>query len=239
MRLQSRRAAWITTLLLLLSSLSRSDSAFSTYAFGNVFVFDTLGNDGSRMLNVVFLNDDSSLKVLGQVNMPGHSSYIGAFSNYRDKLIVLLWDRVEIYDLANPAGPAFVKAFELTNQGLSSPGRPRIESAGDNRFILMNTVNTSELRIEGEVQDWKVTSLTPTPEIKAKMSKRSPADDFEVQAQSSLLVKDTVKFRYELIWKNRSQPGLVTHSKYLYKVDKTSVRVLASRPLGTVQETID
>jgi len=238
MRPRSHPLALIIALLLL-SGASWADSEFSTYAFGNVFVFDTLATDGSRKLNVVSLDDDSSLKVIGQVNMPGHSSYIGTFSNYKDKLIVLLWDRVEIYDLTKPTSPTFVKAFELKNQGFSSPGYPRIEAAGDNRFILMNTVNTSELRTEGEVQNWKVTAMALTPEIKAKMTQRSLADDFEVQAQPSLLVKDTGKFRYELIWKNKQQRGLVTHAKYLRKVDKVSGRTLASLSLGTVQETID
>jgi hypothetical protein len=88
------------TALLLLSGMSWADSAFSTYAFGNVFVFDTLSDDGSRKLNVVSLDDDSSLKVIGQVNMPGRSHYIGAYAHHEDKLIVLLWDRMEIYDLA-------------------------------------------------------------------------------------------------------------------------------------------
>lgn len=227
------------TVLLLLVGVSRADSAFSTYAFGNVFVFDTLADDGSRKLNVVSLDDNADLKVIGQANMPGRSSYIAAFSNYNDKLIVLLWDRMEIYDLANPASPAFLRAFELKNQGFSSPGYARIERAGDNRFLLMNTLNTSELRTEGEVQDWNVVPLTLTPEMKAKMTQRSMADDFEVQAQPLLLVKDTVKFRYELIWKDKQQRGLITHTKYLRKVDKMSERTVASLPLGVIQETID
>jgi hypothetical protein len=111
--------------------------------------------------------------------------------------------------------------------------------AGNNRFMLMNTMNTSELRTDGEVQNWSVTPLAPTPEIKAKMTQRTLADDFETQAQPSLLVRDGVRPRYELIWKDRQQRGLITHSKYLRKVDKLSGRTLASLPLGSIQETID
>jgi hypothetical protein len=238
-RVKLCHAISIIAFFCLFTSPCLADSAYSTYAFGNLFVFDSLSADGSRKLNVVSLEDDSSLKVTGQVSMPGNSSYISAYSSLQDKLMVLRWDRLEIYDLANPSRPVFLRAFELKNQGFSSPGFPFIQRTAENRFLVVNAVNTTDLRTEGDVLHWTVSPIAINPEIKSKMSQRPPTADFESQAQPVMLVKESARYRFELFWKEARRPGVITHRKYLRKVDKISGRIVASLPLGLTQETID
>ena len=184
-RLIDNRRTWVVALaaglVIAFIAPSRADSAGSTYAFAKRVVFDTVETDratsrSTRMLNVVPLDDRGALKVAGKVAMPGQSSYVAAYGNRKDKLIVLLWDRVEIYDLADATKPRFVQALGLADQGFDLPGQPFIETAGEDKFILLATRSTTELTTSGDGLDWHVRALpSPTPEQKARMM--TPSDD--------------------------------------------------------------
>jgi hypothetical protein len=234
--------AWRIVLVgaLFLAGVCRADSDYSTYAFDNLFVFDTLAANGPRTLNVVSLDDDSRLKVIAQVEMPGRSAYISAYSHFGDKLLVLLRNRLEVYDLSNPAKPAFVKKFELKEQGPGLSGYPRVAMMGSGRFIVFNPpTSVSELLVGAQVGDWQMSPMALTRELKTKMEARPEIFDFETQAKPLLVIKETSKFRYQLIWKDKHQPGSINHHKYLQKVDKANDRIVGVLPLGTFLETID
>ena len=200
--------------------VSRADSAGSAYAFGKLVVFDTVAVDkvtaqSQRILNVVALDDSSALRVVGRVAMPGKSAYVGAYGHDRDKLIVLLWDRVEIYDLADAAKPRFLRALDLGNQGFSSPGYPRVETDGGGKFALLNTANTTALTLDGEPGQWRVAPLPPpTPAQKSRMT-APPADVLALQTATPLPLYESAAFRYELAWRDTRQPGRLTHRQYL------------------------
>jgi hypothetical protein len=209
-------------------------------------VFDTVSTDkitfqSQRVLNVVSLDDRSTLGVVGKVAMPGKSAYIAAYADYKGQLIVLLWDRVEIYDLTDPTKPRFVQAHDLGDQGFSSPGHPLIEPVGEGKFNLLNTSNTTELAVVGSGWDWRVTPLArPTPAQKSRMEApaiavltlRQPTD-------TPLLVHESDKFRYEVSWIDKRQPGIIVHRKYLRQFDKASGRPVARLLLEARAETID
>jgi hypothetical protein len=223
---------------------SRADSAGSTYVFAKRVVFDTVETDrvtarATRLLNVVPLDDRGALKVAGKVAMPGQSSYVAAYGNRQDKLIVLLWDRVEIYDVADAAKPRFVQSLGLVDQGVGLPGRSLIEPAGADKFVLLNTRNTTELTTAGDGADWHVRALPlPTPAQQAKMV--APLSDaMQALAQPSQTLAEGDKFRYALVWAETRRPGRIIHRKYVRQLDKASGRTASEILLATDLETID
>lgn len=232
--------------LLLSAGSGWADSQSSSYAFGRLVVFDTvLANkvtyQSQRLLNVVALDDRSALRVVGSVAMPRWSDYVGAYANDDDKLIVLLWDRVEIYDLIDPAKPRFIRSLDLRDQGSSSPGYGRIEKAGAHKFILLNTRNTTELALDGGDQDWHVTPL-PLPTAAQIATMTAPPESLAAHRKPvpvPLLLYESEKFRYELAWNDKRQPGSVTHRKYLRKIDKASGKEVSALLLASNLETID
>ena len=222
----------------------RADSTGSSYAFAERVVFDTVEVDrvtsrSARLLNVVPLDDKGPLKVAGKAAMPGQSSYIAAYGSRKDELIVLLWDRVEIYDLADAAKPRFVRALALADQGVSAPGQPLVEAAGTDEFLLLGTRNTT--RLTAAAGDWRAVPLPPPmPEQKARMS--APPDAVlahQKPTAAPLLLRQSDRFRYELVWSDRRQPGRVVHRKYVRQVDKASGRTASELLLGSDIETID
>ncbi|HKW53726.1 MAG TPA: hypothetical protein VJO12_08550 [Stellaceae bacterium] len=226
---------------------ARADSAGNAYAFADRVVFDTVVTDpatsrSTRLLNVVSLDDKVALRVVGKVAMPGQSAYVGAYGNRNDKLIVLLWDRVEIYDLADAAKPRFVQSLPLGDQGFSSPGHPRVEAAGEGKFLLLNPRNTTELTTAGEGLEWHIRALAPpTPEQKARMvappPDRLPSD--EGPPALPRLLRESDRFRYELVWIDKRRTGEIVHRKYVRQIDKASGRTASALLLHTAIETID
>jgi hypothetical protein len=226
---------------------SRADSTGTTYVFAKRVVFDTVETDrvtarSTRLLNVVPLDDRGALKVAGKVAMPGQSSYVAAYGNRQDKLIVLLWDRVEIYDVADAAKPRFVQSLGLVDQGVGLPGRSLIEPAGADKFVLLNTRNTTELTTAGDGAHWHVRSLPlPAPAQQAKMI--APLSDamqaLAQPSQTPLTLAEGDKFRYALVWAETRRPGRIIHRKYVRQLDKASGRTASEILLATDLETID
>lgn len=225
---------------------ARADSDGSAYGFGNILVFDTLVTDkvtyrSTRLLNVVPLDDRSPLRVAGRVAMPGKSAYIAAYGDYNRKLIVLLWERVEIYDLSDPTNPRLVASLDLGDQGFSSAGEPLIEKAGEGKFVLLNTRNTSELAVDGDEGKWTVKPLPPPDAAqKARMSEPPAAVlAFRKPTSTPLILRESDQFRYELGWSDKRQPGRIAHRKYVRKLDKSGTRMVSEFLLSTDIETID
>jgi hypothetical protein len=220
----------------------RAGEATAVHGFGNVAVFDSVAVDrvtfrSSRVLNVVRLGDDEPLRVVGKTVMPGASHYIGALANDGEKLIVLLWDRVEIYDLAAPARPTFLAGFDLGDQGVKSPGGALIERVGEHRFQLLNTVNTSELTLDGDRPDWRVAALAPPDRAQlARMARSRALGD---RNGAPVVLRETERFRYELAWTERRAPNEIIHRAYLRKVAKAGGGIVSRLLVGGDSETID
>jgi hypothetical protein len=240
-------AALAAFLVVASAAPGRAASAGSAYAFADRVVFDTVETDrvtsrSTRLLNVVSLDDKGGLKVVGKVAMPGQSAYVGAYGSRNDKLIVLLWDRVEIYDLADAAKPRFVQSLPLGDQGFSSPGHPLVEAAGEGKFLLLNTRSTTELTTEGEGLEWRTRTLPPpTPEQKARMVAPPPDGLPSEEDPPALprLLRESDRFRYELLWVDKRRTGEIVHRKYLRQVEKASGRTASELLLHTAIETID
>jgi hypothetical protein len=108
---------------------SRADSSGTSYAFGNLVVFDSVVTDKvtsqtTRFLNAVLLDDAGALHVVGKVPMASKPSYVAAYSSYKDQLIVLLWDRVEITTFPTRRTRASSSHCSSRTRGLLRRGTP-------------------------------------------------------------------------------------------------------------------
>jgi hypothetical protein len=134
-----------------------------------------------------------------------------------------------------------MQALALADQGFGSPGYPLVEPAGEDKFVLLNTRNTTELITAGDGLDWHVRALPPpTPEQKARMI--SPPDAvvaLRTPTAMPISLGESGKFRYELVWIDKRRTGTILHRKYVRQLDKASGRPASEFLLSTDVETID
>jgi hypothetical protein len=165
-------------------------------------VFYRCDQNGAPWLNIVALDDAAELKVAGRVKT-SNTRGIDAYAHNGVRLIVLSWDRIEIYDLKRPAEPTLAVTFHLKSQG-SVPGYPRIENMAGNRFLLLSTVGAAELAADVDLAKWRIEDVPRSPEIQRRMGERPREDSFNSDARDQMLVKETNTFRYELDWKSKT-----------------------------------
>jgi hypothetical protein len=221
----------------LIAGSCRGDCGPSVYAFDSVVVFYRCDKNGSPWLNIVALDDAVGLRVTGRVKT-AVTRGIDAYAHYGDRLIVLSWDRVEIYDLKRPAEPGLAAAFHLKNQG-PEPGYPRIENIGGNRFRLLSTVGAAELAAEAGAEKWKLEDIPRSTEFQRRMGERPPEDAFNSDWSDRMVVKESNMFRYELVWKSTTKPGEAIRRQYLRKVRKATAHVTSTLLVQEKLETID
>ena len=61
----------------------------------------------------------------------------------------------------------------------------------------------------------------------------------EKPAAAPLALAESDKFRYELAWIDKRQPGRIVHRKYVRQLDKASGQAVSEFLVGTNVETID
>lgn len=212
----------------------RADHDLDIYSFDNLFIYDTFSKgSGLRTINIVVLDDKRTLKVSGSVRSNVDAN-VDAFSNYKNFLIVLLWNRLEIFDLGNPQKPYLVKTYKL-EQHRSWPGFGRIIKDG-NVFLLLSTKTTSKLIMDDDVNKWKMEPFERTEELHKATLIQSffPAfDDF-----SNYIVKKTKDFKFEIKWKTiKTGKYFTSHKKYLAKVRKSNNALVSKILLGEIGTT--
>jgi hypothetical protein len=234
-----KHSRWLAIALAcgLIAGVCRADCRTSIFAFESVVVFYRCDRNGAPWLNIVMLDDGAALKVTGRVKTAIKRG-IDAYAIYGDRLIVLSWDRTEIYDLKRPAAPTLAATFQLKNQG-AVPGYPRIENMAGNRFLLLSTVGAAELAAEADNGNWKLEDVPRSPEYQRRMGKRPPEDSFNSDARDQMVVKETNTFRYELVWKSKTRPGESIRRQYLHKVEKATGRLTSALLMREESETID
>jgi hypothetical protein len=240
---QSSICARAAALLVFAALSGRAES--QPCVVGNLLVFYTQGSNGARSLNVVSMEDGAALKVIGRASIASHNA-IHAQSAREDQIILLLWDQVEIYSLAEPSAPKRVAAFQLRTQRAFTSGNPRIERTDDRRFLIISPVGAAELIVDPGKRGWSLADIEMTPDLQRKaQSSSSEAESARLAVVSDRdsgrprVLKESAKFRYERVWKRRTKPGLIIHSEYLRKVDRALGKTVAEFLLGEEQETID
>lgn len=237
-RAGKRRLGYLTLAAsLLLPALCFADCEPSVYAFNNLVVFNACTSDGTPQLNVVVLDDAAPLKVNGRVTLPS-SRAPDAFASSGDQLIVLRWDRVEIYDLKDTAHPTLAAALQLEHRA-STPGYPRIEQTSPDSYLVLSAIGAAELRHEAGAAKWSLNGLADREEFRRKMSEWPPEHRFDANGTETILLRETKAFRYELAWRHQSKPGEFISKQYIRKAQKGSGRVLSQLLVHPIYETID
>jgi hypothetical protein len=241
MAARSRRntiAALSLPLFVLATAVCRADDCGPTaHAYEDRVVLFTCGKTGAPEFDVILLDDAAALKVAGRIPVEIARSFDAA-GNYKKQWIVVTWDRLEIYNLADPAHPALAAKFLLKKQP-PAPGYGRIEQIAENKFVVLSTVGAAELTAESDGVKWTLTDISRTSDHLRKMTERPPEARFSLENHTAVVARDTRQFRYELIWKGRAKPGQFVNRQYLRKVDKARQRTVSSLALGARLETID
>jgi hypothetical protein len=223
--------------LLLWPALGFAECETSVYAFDKFVVFNSCAGDGTPRLNMVVLDDAARLQVRGRVVVPSQRG-IDAFAHSGDQLIVLRWDRLEIYDLTDAAHPTLAASFQLAHRA-STPGYPRIEQTAPNSFLVLGTVGAVELKQQAGGSKWTLNELPDREEFGRKMSQPPPEHRFDADDVKTIPLRETAKFRYELVWRHQTRPGEAIRRQYLRRVGKAKGRFFSQLPVRETVETID
>lgn len=231
-------AALSLPLIVLFAGVCRADDCGpSVYAYENRVVFYSCDKTGALGFNIVVLEDGSDLKIGGRVAVTAKRGF-DAISHYKDYLLILTWDLLEIFDTTDPAHPTLTAKFTMRNQG-KFQGYDRIERMSDNSFFILSGLGTGELTFAGDTPKWTYADVERTPVQNKMVQAEPPESRLSRDIQDVFPLQETTKFRYELVWKDRKRPGEVLHREFVRKVDKITQRSVSALLLGERLETID
>lgn len=219
------------------ATVCRAQCEHAAYAYENRVVVMSCNKTGAPELQIITLDDARPLKVVGRVAVPSDRLFDAA-GHYKNFLMVARWNKFEVYDLADLAHPSLAASFDLNKRG-SFPGYDRIEQTSPNKFIVMTSLGAVEVTANGNPSEWTIEEIPPSKELEKKMSGFPPDWRFSDTNQKSVVVRETAKFRYELVWREKSSPGEIWHRQFLRKVDVARQQAASELFLGKHLETID
>lgn len=218
------------------ASVCRADCDHAVYAYDDRVVVFACAKGGPE-LRVIVLDEASSLKIGGRVAVPSSREFDTA-GHYKNFLMLVRWDKFEVYDLADPIHPTLAAKFDLRKQENLS-GYERIEQTADNKFLVITSMGVVEVTTDGEPVKWALKGIPASVEIKKRMSNQPPSWRFVDQKEAAVPLWKSEKFRYELSWRDQSKPGGILHRQYLRKVDVATQKDASLLLLGERLETID
>jgi hypothetical protein len=216
------------------ASVCRADCDNTVYSYDDKVVVFACGQAGPELC-VILLDDASTPKVSGRVAVPSSREFDAA-GHYKNFLMLVRWDKFEVYDLADPTHPGLVAEFVLGKTANLS-GFGGIEQVAANKFLVLTSIGATEVTAEGEPAKWTLKGIPASPEIRKKMGERPVEYRFLDENESEVTLRENEKFRYELCWRQKSTPGVIVHLHYLRKVD-LGTKKDASLLLGERLETI-
>jgi len=206
------------------------------YAYDDKVVVFACAKAGPE-LRVVLLDDAGILKTAGRVAVPSSREFDTA-GHYKNFLMLVRWDKFEVYDLADPAHPALAAKFDLHKQE-NLAGYERIEQTSENRFLVLTSMGAVEVTTEGEPANWRLKEIPASAEVKKKLNQRPPEYRLQDENEHVVELRKNERFRYELNWKEKSKPGEILHRQYLRKIDVATQKDASVLLLGERLETID
>ena len=218
------------------AGICRADCGNAVYAYDDKVVVFACGKAGPE-LRVILLDDASILKVAGRVAAPSTREFDTA-GHYKNFLMLVRWDKFEVYNLADPAHPALAVKFDLRKQE-NLAGYGRIEQTAENRFLVITLMGAVEVTTDGEPVNWKLKEVPANAEVKKKLNQQPPENRLQDVNEQTVEIRKTEKFRYETLWKEKSKPGEIWHRQYLRKVDLATQKEAFILLLGEQLETID
>ena len=234
LRRLARTTGFLT--LAMCASVCRADCGSAVYSYEDKVVVFACGKAGPE-LRVILLDDATALKITGRVAMPSSREFDTA-GHYKNFLMLVRWDKFEVYDLADPTHPALAAKFDLRKQENLS-GFERIEQTAGNKFLVLTSMGVVEVTTEGESAKWTLKEISASPEMRKKMAERPPEYRFLDENGRPVTLRQDEKFRYELGWRQKSKPGEILHQHYLRKVNEATQKDASLLLLGERLETID
>jgi len=233
-----RRIAGAAGLLALVmgASVSRADCDPTAYSYDDKVVVFACGKTGPE-LRIILLDDASTLKVIGRIAVTSSREFDTA-GHYKNFLMLVRWDKFEVYDLVDPERPALAAKFDIRKQARLS-GFDRIEQTADNKFLVLTSIGAVEVITQGEPGQWTLRELPASQEMRSKMAERPPEYRLADENESVVTLRQNEKFRYELGWRQESKPGKIFHRRFLRKVDVVTKKDVSVLLLGERLETID
>lgn len=220
--------------ILFIAQPVRADHELDIYSFDNLFIYDTFTRGSAlKTIHIVVLDDNKPLEIAGSIQSRIDAN-VDAFSNYKNFLIALLWNHVEIFDLSNPKIPRLVKTYKL-EEHRPWPGYGRIIKEG-NTFLLLSTKTSSKLIMDDKVEKWQLEPFNRTEEIHKSTFIKPIFPEFN--DFHSFVVKESPNFTFEIRWKTKKlQDYEWSHEKHLVKVRKSDNSTVSEILLGKVIET--
>ena len=231
--------ATLSLLVILLGAgVCRADDCGpAVYAYEKRVVFYSCDKTGALGLNVVVLDDASDLKIAGRVAVTAKRGF-DAVAHDKDKVLILTWDLLEIFDTSDAAHPSLLAKFTLNKQG-KFQGYDRIEKESENTFLVLSGLGAGELTIAGDAPKWTFKDIDRISSHDKMARAEPPESQLSREIQDATPLLETTKFRYELVWKDKVRPGKALHREYLRKVDKVTQRSVSALLMGERLETID
>ena len=221
----------------LFSSVCRADCDHTTYAYEDRVVVMTCDKTGAPELHIILLDDATPLKVLGHAPVPSARGFDAA-GHYKNYLLLVRYDKFEVYDLSDLSHPALAASFVLRKrEGFS--GYEQMEQTAPNKVLVLTSLSAVEVTTDGAPSNWSVAEIPPSTELQKKMFGRTPEWRFTDQNEKLVVLRETPKFRYELVWREKSSTGEIMHRHYLRKVDLATGQAASEMLLGEHLETID
>ena len=214
----------------------RADCENTVYAYDDKVVVFACSKVGPE-LRVVLLDDASILKIAGRIAMPSSREF-DTGGHYKNFLMLVRWDKFEVYDLADATHPALAAKFDLRKQE-NSAGYARIEQTAENKFLALTSMGAVEVTAEGQPANWSLKEVPITGEVRKKLNQPPPEYRLQNENEQAVELRKDEKFRYELSWKQKSKPGEILHRHYLRKVDVATQKDVSVLLLGERLETID
>lgn len=230
---------------MLVAGAAWADHDLDIYSFDNLFIFDTFasGNTYKRIFNIVVMDDTTNLKIAGQVKTTADYNVDG-YAHYKNFLIVLLMNQVEIYDLNDPKNPVSVKTFKLQKRKSRHTGWGGI-AQDNNKYILLSLLCAAELTMDDDVSKWNIEYHAKIPALHREDFTSSKFPPFIYSSTRNtpkdpwpFIVEETSRFRYEVDWEmEKHGKHSWMHKKYLRKVDRKDGIIKSSLLLGEQLET--
>lgn len=221
----------------LFTSVCRADCDHTTYAYEDRVVVMSCNKAGGPELHIIPLDDATPLKILGRTAVPSARGFDAA-GHHKNFLLLVRYDQLEVYDLADLSRPALAASFVLKKrEGFS--GYEQMEQTAPNKVLVLTSLTAVEVTTDGEPSKWSISEIPPSKELKKKMFGRTPDWKFTDRNEKQVLLRETPKFRYELVWREKSSTGEIMHRHYLRKVDLATGQAASEMLLGEHLETID
>jgi len=218
------------------TDICRADCGNRVYAYDDKVVVFACGKTGPE-LRIILLDDASTLKIAGRVAVASSREFDTA-GHYKNFLMLVRWDKFEVYDLADASHPALAAKFDLRKQE-NLTGYERIEQTAENRFLILTSMGVVDVTAEGEPATWTLKEVPATEELKNKLGQRPPEQRLQDENEQVIELRTNEKFRYELKWGEKSKPSGILHRQYLRKIDVGTHKDASILMLGARLETID